>query len=687
MDLRLPDRIKNIICSPMLFASAFMVFFELGFHLMRFGCTGGGLGFKLLFGVFYGTIFGLICSLLPRLGMIIVFMTGMLITTVYFIAQIIYSGVFNTYLSISGTFHVAGQALDYTDVIANELAREWWKVAVLLVPFVFFVVKGRKLIVKPVSKLKSLLAGVIVLLVTGVILSLSVYSTKSKLYSPYSMVKSYTSVDMSVKTLGVTETFWLDTVSGIKGAMGKDTGEVSFVEETPVVEEEKAEADVHIDISALGKKIVSMAHGIDTSPNVLDIDMDELIEAESNSNVKAIHEYVKNTEPTLKNKYTGMFEGYNVIFVVAEGFSGYVIDKELTPTLYKLQTEGFYFKNYYTPLWYGSTLGGEYADLTGLMPKNGGYLSMEKAGANKNDMRFTLSAQLKALGYKVTGYHANYYDYYDRNVSHPNMGMEWIGVGSGYEPEYSDYGVMLWPQSDLRLVENTVADYIKQEPFYTYYLTVSGHVMYNFGGNAMSARHRDYVENLLYSETTKAYIACQYELELAMTKLVEELEEAGAADNTLIVLTADHVPYNDKVVVDELAGKQLDNTFEWYKNALIIWSASMREPVVVDKYCSSIDILPTVSNLMGLEYDSRMLVGQDIMSDSEGLVMFNDRSFITDKLYYNANTNTAAYFNGREVASDELERLKAMVSNKFNMAQAICDYNYYRYITEYLESE
>ena len=61
----------------------------------------------------------------------------------------------------------------------------------------------------------------------------------------------------------------------------------------------------------------------------------------------------------------------------------------------------------------------------------------------------------------------------------------------------------------------------------------------------------------------------------------------------------------------------------------------MEEPVVVDKPCCQVDILPTVSNLLGLEYDSRMLDGSDILSDSEGLVVFTSRCWMTDRGFYN----------------------------------------------------
>lgn len=677
---------------PVIYMVAFLAFFETLFHMLRMGDNGENLALKLHFAIFYGVILGTIITIIPEkvAGVTTVILTAVI--TVYYIAQLIYSGVFNTYLSISGTFHVATQALDFTDVIANELRREWWKLLIMLFPVVWLSVLGRRWM----DFSKKSLYHYMVFGAAAVVTFLSaygiMYKEKNEIYSAYNVYRHYSSVDMSTQKLGVVQTLVLDTVSGIKAAMGKEE-EVSFVNEQSAQEIADDMEDMSIEelavkrvgenmtaILALGEKVMLETKGVDTSPNVLDIDFEKLIEEETNSNIASLHTYISGLTPTDKNEYTGMFEGYNVIFVVAEGFSGYVVDKNRTPTLYSMIHDGFYFKNYYTPLWYGSTLGGEYADLTGLMPKNGGYLSMQKAGANKNDMCFTLSKQLERLGYTVTGYHANDYTYYDRQISHPNLGLNWIGVGNGYEPEYSESGVQLWPQSDLRLVQNTFDDYKKAEPFYTYYLTVSGHVMYNFGGNAMSARHKDLVEDLEYSETTKAYIACQYELEFAMQELVERLEDAGIADRTLIVLTADHVPYNDKPILDELAGRTLDQTFEWYKNSLIIWSASMDECVTVNKYCSSLDILPTVSNLMGLEYDSRMLVGQDILSDSEGIVMFNDRSFITDKCSYNANTGQVLSIDGSAIDDEYVENIKAYVSNKFNMAQSICDYDYYRYI-------
>lgn len=686
------EQIKKATKTPECFFICVMVYMELIFQCLRFGVNKNAI-YKILFAIFYGLVFGSLVSLLQGLGRKIV--TGVLLSlvTIYFIVQVIYSQVFATYLSVVGMAGVAGQALDFTDVIGLALKKEWWVLVLYLLPLTVWTIWLRKWLTSPRHRIWQygcLLAASITLFLVELCF---LRSDKDTLYSAYEVYREYTSVNMSVEKLGVCESLYLDLKNGIKDHLGLEEQRVQF----EIIDESATEESVPKDsISEMvdASQTASSSDGekeekmeVDTSPNVLSVDLQALAEAEENESIKALHEYIASCKPTNKNEYTGMFEGYNVIFVVAEGFSGFCVDEQRTPTLYKMCYEGFVFDNYYTPLWYGSTLGGEYADLTGLMPANGGYMSMARAGRRGNDMYFTLSEQLLREGYTARGYHDNDYTYYDRDISHPNMGLEWIGMGNGLSYEKTESGHTLWPQSDLSMIKNTVHDYMSDQPFYTYYLTVSGHVMYNFGGNDMAARHKELVENLPYSETTKAYIACQYELELAMRELVDTLEEGGVLDRTVIVLTADHVPYDNKEVVDELAGETLDSTFGWYQNKLIIWSASMEKPVYVSKYCSSLDVLPTVSNLLGLEYDSRMLVGQDILSDTEGLVIFNDRSFITDRVSYNANTGETISMDGTPVNEQYVEDIKLLVKNKFNMAEAINKNDYYRYIEDALQKK
>ena len=180
-----------------------------------------------------------------------------------------------------------------------------------------------------------------------------------------------------------------------------------------------------------------------------------------------------------------------------------------------------------------------------------------------------------------------------------------------------------------------------------------------YSNNRIVAPYREIVRQLPYSETTQNYIATAMEVDKALETLLDELEAAGKLDNTLIVAVPDHIPYFDVATLEELAGQTFGSSedleylredninFDVYKSSLIIWSASMEEPVQVDKVVGQVDILPTLSNLLGLEYDSRMLAGKDALSDAEGLVIFSSRCWKSDRGFYNSFTGELPRRRGR----------------------------------------
>ena len=105
------------------------------------------------------------------------------------------------------------------------------------------------------------------------------------------------------------------------------------------------------------------------------------------------------------------------------------------------------------------------------------------------------------------------------------------------------------------------------------------------------------------------------------------------------------------------------------------------EPIVIDKYCSSMDILPTLSNLFGLTYDSRLMMGRDILSDSPPLVMFSNKSWITDRAMYNAQTGSLSAFHPEDTIPDTyIQMINEQVSQKFTFSTYILDYDYYRHL-------
>ena len=407
---------------------------------------------------------------------------------------------------------------------------------------------------------------------------------------------------------------------------------------------------------------------IDTSPNVLDIDFESLIASTDKKAVKEVHQYFASRTPSAKNEKTGMFEGSNLILITAEAFSHLAVSEELTPTLYKLMHEGFYFTDYYVPDWGVSTTDGEYAHLTGTIPKDGVWSF--KRSAN-NHMPLTMNQQLMKLGYHSYAYHGHTYTYYDRDKYLTNLGYNYKGLKGGLDVKPT------WPESDIEVVDLSTADFVDKIPFSVYYMTISGHREFNFMGNAIAAKNKALVADLPYSSNVRAYLATQLELEKSMELLLQRLEEAGVLENTVIVLTADHYPNGlTAEEMGELLGHTPEGNFEIYRSGCIIWKPGMT-PEVIDEPTSHLDLLPTVSNLFGLEFDSRLYMGRDVFSDAEPLVMFRNRSWITADARYNSQTRKAEFFTGAESES-YVKSINAEVGNRFAVSTRILENDYWR---------
>lgn len=414
------------------------------------------------------------------------------------------------------------------------------------------------------------------------------------------------------------------------------------------------------------------------APNVLEIDWESLIENETDATIREMHQFFSQRTPSSQNEYTGMFAGKNLIWVVAEGFSSWAIDKELTPTLYQLSQEGFQFKNFYNPLWYVSTSDGEFTTLLSLLPRSGVWSMSKSSGC---DMPFSMGNLMGKEGYNCYAFHNGTLTYYDRDKSHPNLGYDFKADGAGLSMTSS------WPASDLEMIQQSTPLFLNNQPFHTYYMTISGHMNYNFYGNNMAAKHQEAVADLPYSDAARAYIACNIELDLAMEQLLDELEEAGILEDTVIVLSGDHYPYGlTQSEIEELNGGPVEQNFELYRSSLFLYCADMEEPVQVEKYCCAMDILPTLCNLFGLEYDSRLYMGSDILSDSDPLIIFGNRSFITAEGRYNATTDsfepTEESLADNSYAAGILEQINQM----FQYSANIIDLNYYGKVAQGIRS-
>ncbi len=420
----------------------------------------------------------------------------------------------------------------------------------------------------------------------------------------------------------------------------------------------------------------------ETPPVVYGKNVMELDFSEAEKSWETLTAYIRSLEGTRKNEYTGLFEGKNLILITAEAFSRELIDPERTPTLYRLASKGIVFEDFYQPAWGGSTSTGEYSWLTGLAPAN----ATAMMSSLDQNLYFTMGNQLQRLGYSSYAYHNGSFTYYNRHVTHPRLGYEqYIAVGSGLDGLSSGF-----PKSDWEMFDVTLPQYIDQQPFSVYYMTISGHASYAFSEavNDMAVKNQAVTEGMPDSESVRAYYACNQELEYGLASLVRQLEEAGIADDTVIALVSDHYPYGleasaawgvSKNYLKELYGHETDTNPQRDHNAAILWSACLeeREPIVVPGPTSSLDILPTLSNLFGLEFDSRLLAGRDVFAGEEPLVFWNDYCWLTQKGYYDSHKREFFPAEGEEMDEAYVERMIAEVKNRKNLSSGIANSSYY----------
>ena len=644
---------------PSLFFAGVIYYEELFLKLFCFhAVTPVGALFTLLFTLPIAILLGLLCGgVAPRKGRVLLLAMTLLLS-VWMGAQSIYYHLFKTFLTAFSLTKMGMVAGAFGDMAVGEILLNWFPIAMMAVPFGLAVVLRRRLIPEegPMSRRMgarwALLAAVVQLAAMGIVMCCGGGSMSLRFIYLQAAVP-----ELEVQNFGMLTQNQLELRRVLFGI-------------TPEDQSLRKGQALHLYRPASEPVEVESAEYSSADYHILDIDFDRLIAEETDEDLLQMHTYFSQQVPTAKNEWTGYFQGKNLIWIVAEGFCTLAMDPERTPVLYEMAHSGFVFDHFYTPLWGVSTSDGEYTTTTGLIPKSGVWSYSQSAG---NYMPFGFGNQFSQLGYRTMAFHDYLYTYYDRDKSFPHMGYEYYALGHGLELEE------IWPPSDLEMMEEIVPMFVDEEQFMVYCLTVSGHLNYTYEENAMSRRHWDEVAGLPYSEGPKAYLACQMELELAMESLLTQLEEAGRLDDTVIVLSGDHYPYGlTDEEYSELLGRQVDPNFEIFQNTLILWNAQMEEPVRVEKLCSSLDVMPTLANLFGLEYDSRLMAGRDILSDEPGLVIFSNYSFLTEEGAYNSVLDEFRSWDGSPPDEAYVQSQIAEVQNRVAYSAMILDHDYYR---------
>lgn len=619
------------------------------------------VGLDFLFCVLFGLLVYIISSLLgPRVRKAF-FVILLLIMALLFISQFLYFQLFKTLYTVYSMFNSL-QILEFYRDILNLILDYWWALIVFLIPFGFVVVVTYR---APLVAFRWHRFSLLLVVVGGLLwmsMLMFIHAQEEGNPSLNGLYHRDSQVFMGSDKFGLLTAMRVDVRNYFfpsKADVETDPVVVIPTPSTPPLETEVIESPNEPEVIR--------------EPWVLDIDFDKLSSSTKNETLQKMDQYFSQINPTYTNEYTGIAEGFNLIFITAEAYSRFSVDPELTPTLYMMQEQGLKFTNFYNPVWSVSTSDGEYVGVTGLIPKNGVW-SLAVSGQQKNDLAFTYGNLLRRYGYHTMAFHNHTFNYYKRDISHPNMGYEYMGIGNGLNIRKT------WPESDIDLMLETMDKYIDKEKFHTYYMTVSGHMGYLYKDNYIATKNRSLVEGLAYqTEEAKAYMATQIEFDRAMEVLLDTLREKGLAEKTLIVVNADHYPYGlPKESIDELAGETVEENFELYRGSLLVYFDGMT-PATIDKYSSSLDVLPTIYNLMNMPFDSRLLAGRDILSDEPSLVIFVNRSWISDLGRYNALTKVFSPNPGVEVPDHYVTSMNRLVAQRFDYSRLILETDYYRH--------
>ncbi len=443
------------------------IFLELASHFALFGFSGGS--FILTTGavaVMIGCLVALLVSLfkgkLQKAFAIII----LLVSAFVFGAVMVYYSIFHVFF-MWRTIGLAGDVTAFWREALIGMKNSWYMIAIAVAPLILYIIFFIRHQITATLKDRLILCGIII--ITAVFTFYNISRNDITLFrnfqsSPSSFYYQY----------------------GINASNAVDIWQVA------TSYTDGSDNDIVIDPSLLGKTDVMMTEQKVIFKNILEMDEQALLDNAPNKTIASMHKYFLSREASNKNDYTGMFEGKNLIFLTLEGFTGRCISPELTPTLYKLSTEGFVFTQFYDPLWGGSTATGEYANMTG----NFYYSASCLKDSSKTFTYSALGMLFKNDGYATYAYHNGNYGYYSRNLSHPNMGYKVFKAVNG--------GLVLdsysWPNSDYLMAKATVNEYINsKKPFHAYYMTISGHTYYTFTGNNMASKHRDEVKKLPYS--------------------------------------------------------------------------------------------------------------------------------------------------------------------------------------------
>lgn len=430
------------------------------------------------------------------------------------------------------------------------------------------------------------------------------------------------------------------------------------------------------------------------------------------SNAKVFREYYEeNKEEKKTNQYTDIFKGKNVIVIHAESFQQFTMNlsfnnKELTPNMNKLASEGIYFSNFYAQESVGTSSDSEFTFNTSLTPASSGTVAI-----NYYDREYvTIPKLLKTQGYYTFSMHGNNGTFWNRNLLHESFGYDYF---YNYTKDYNIDETIGLGLSDKSFFKQSVAkikDISKEHNnFYGTLIMLTNHTPFSYIG-PFSDYSVDILEETTDSKTNEVttntkhylegttmgnYLKSVHYADEAIGQFIEQLDEEGLLDNTVIVIYGDHdaklktSEYEYLYNFDPETQTMLDvndpdyhkvDAYEYELNRkvpFIIWTKDKKFNIEVKEVMGMYDVLPTLGNMLGFE--SEYALGHDMFSVDENIVVFPDGNWLTNKMYYNNQTGEAKLIDPTQpVTIDYIEKNCKHADEVVTVSNSIITYDLIR---------
>lgn len=401
---------------------------------------------------------------------------------------------------------------------------------------------------------------------------------------------------------------------------------------------------------------------------------------------KEFREYYdnRNSEPRETNQYTDILKGRNVIAIHAESIQNFTLHttfngEEVTPNLNRLASEGLYFSNFYAQESVGTSSDSEFTFLTSLMPASSGTVAVSYW-----DRDYSTSLKyLKEMGYYNFSMHANNGTFWNRNMIHPKYGYDKFFY---YTKDYEIDEVMGMGLSDKSFFRQSVPKIKeiseKNQNFYGTMIMLTNHTPFSAASEIdfdVDYKYEKINEETGEKETVSApflegttlgdYFKTVHYADSAIGQFIDDLDEAGLLDNTVIVIYGDHDakikkseylyyynydPYTDSVLgEDDLNYKDMDY-YDYELNRkvpFIIWTKDKKVQGEVTDAMGMYDASPTLGNMLG--FYNEYALGHDIFSVDDNVVVFPDGSWLSNTMYYSSSKEEGKLLNADATISTE----------------------------------